>query len=101
MIPHKYKDVIIHYANGGKIQCRMVGAGKSEWQDHDLGSPAFDAVDVEWRIKPKTLRYRVALCNWSNKYYIKIAEDEGSERLYETTQPQFVKWLTDWIEVKI
>ena len=80
--PHKYKDVIIHWANGGKIQYRTTTIINSTWHDwnaeEDNGVPFFADYNYTWRIKPETLRYRVALMKTKGDYgtYWTSTQDE-------------------------
>lgn len=52
----------------------------------------------EYRIKPELNRYRVGLFKENDFYYSLLFEDEVNA--YNTVEfsPQFVRWLTDWIE---
>lgn len=100
--PHKYADVIKHWADGGEIQYKFNQPdGKFIWVDEK--KPDFNTCDespiIEFRIKPETLRYRVALMRGATKHQI-ILFDSESQLL--SSPYTFVKWLDDdWQEVEI
>jgi hypothetical protein len=48
----------------------------------------------------ETLKYRVGLCDDKGKKYLMFAVSESNHHLVEC-QPNFVSWLTDWIEVEV
>ncbi len=48
-VPHKHRDLIIAWANGARIQMRVIGA-YPEW--HDTANPAWNT-EREYRIKPE------------------------------------------------
>ena len=46
---HKHYDLIVAWANGKKIEARLKGG---EW--HELSTPTWNGIDIEYRIKPET-----------------------------------------------
>lgn len=98
--PHA--DVAIAFANGEEIQ-RKDGSGIwITWYYENF--PCFNS-DEEWRIKPKTIKYR--------RYIVKTADgmefihvcNKHAEIFTEQSLPltmDFVKWIDDdWIEQEI
>lgn len=56
--------------------------------------------NIEYRIKPKTIKYRVALFNSNTVPYTVLYRTESSA--YEAKQhATFIRWLGDWIEVEV
>lgn len=113
--PRKWHKEIIHWANGGEIQWRnkvnilTAPAGiriENSWES-DKGVNVLAMLnnpDIEWRIKPETLRYRVYLIrnpsDMGPKYWVQTITDDHDASAAESVRG-FVKWLTDWIEVEI
>ena len=58
------------------------------------------ASNLDWRIKPKTLRYRVALFTDGNEHWTETTRNDGTATLWESGH-LFRKWLTDWTEVEV
>lgn len=106
---HKWHVEIKHWADGGKIQNKTrTDSVYRDWVAYDEGEmPDFANSFLEWRIKPKTLRYRVALFNSSETgHFTSTIEspyryDEKNGEYDPDLHKEFVKWLTDWIEVEI
>lgn len=46
-----------------------------------------------YRIAPKTLWYKVALCSWGREYYTTTANSDA-QILQCETNPNFINWLT-------
>lgn len=103
MKPHKYAKEIIHWANGGGVQyLDLVNSDKYDWRNvTDNSYMNFNNPNIEWRIKPETLRYRVAyLESVKDKNYAwMVTTDYQAKTLEESAS--FIKWLTDWTEVEI
>ena len=59
--PHKYCEVIKAWADGKDIQGMCITKTNPTWDDWKIldATPAFS--NFKWRIKPETLKYRVAL----------------------------------------
>jgi len=90
--PHKHKDLIIAWANDTSLKIECNGH-LNIWTDCD--SPSWHE-DVEYRIKPEVIRYRVALFDIGTCSCDSKEEMNDFEKL-----PSFKKWLTDWIEVEV
>ena len=88
--PHKHRDLIIAWANGEEIQAKS----HNVWQY--IQSPSW-LNDIEYRIKPEVIRYRVALFKDGSTV---TADNNLEVKEYETDR-LFKKWLTDWIEVEV
>lgn len=56
--------------------------------------------DTQYRRKPQTTRYRLALMNYSGTYLVATASDNYVEALRER-QSAFIRWITDWIQVEV
>jgi hypothetical protein len=100
---HKYYDVILAWANGEPIQNRLLNS--YEWTDLIPKTgwvPAFNSDQLEWRVKPKpkVIKYRLALMKNSFSNYIKLIQEGPSPTLH-ASHPEFVKWMTDWVEYEI
>lgn len=82
-----------------EIQYRF--SDKKPWHD-DTKEYFPDFRVCEYRIKPKPGRYRVGLFKDNDFYYTMSFErqDESESRILEQ-KPDFVKWLTDWIEYEV
>jgi hypothetical protein len=101
---HRYHDVIVAWAEGKPIQRKLIDT--SEWVElnfEEKKTPPFNSDQYEWRIKPKKnliIKCRVALIKdpFYNIYYFSLIQ-EGSTLSY--FHPNFVKWMTDWIEYEI
>lgn len=73
------------------------------WFDLEItGSFIPDFTTDVYRIKPEPNRYRVGLFKDNDFYYTMIFErnDERESKFLEQ-KPNFVKWLTDWIEYEV
>jgi hypothetical protein len=93
-LTHKHRDIIIAWANGEKIQYKSC----EKWFDIEW-SPTWEK-DVEYRIKPEVIRYRIGLHKNENTYwYVTAKNEEELEELESRTF--FKKWITDWIEVEV
>ena len=85
---------------GAVLQWRCtIGSGRwYDFEEADLVKPF--ACDLEWRIKPKTMRYRVALLKTSCKFWTSAADNQTEAARIESLEP-FSRWLTDWQEVEV
>lgn len=102
-MPHKHAELIKAWADGAEIQCRRHSS--CDWTDLVGGSPSWFH-DWEYRIKPKTIKYRNFL--WTPQYTWEpskrvICVCSEQEHLDEprTTWSGFIKWLGDWQEVEV
>lgn len=105
--PHKYCEVIKAWADGGEIQ--FSPPNLDEWTDFPRDSnkqtPNFH-IEFKWRIKPITLRYQVALMHEKkpiDNYYVDIVtkQETNDNCILTEKSPDFVKWLTNWVEVEV
>ena len=88
---HKHADVIIAWAEGKDVQVWDYG-----WQDVRSEAPTF--MCEKYRIKPPAKKYRVALFKYPGvEAGLSVANSKEDAERYEEN-PQFVRWLTDWIE---
>lgn len=98
--PHKYADVIKHWADGGEIQFKY--QGPTDWETYafpesfpHVGSPYFI-----WRIKPevKTISYRVGITKDNQvKVYHKVPTLNDSY-----SSDAFKDWLDpEWRSVEV
>jgi len=102
--PHKYAEVIKAWADGYDIQFRQVG----ELYDNNWiyvvfpFQPNFNDPKLEWRIKPKTIKYRVALNydNYAENYYLSMVNNKDIEQEIMNSRT-FIRWVTEWTEVTI
>lgn len=94
---HKWAKEMIAFANGDKIQECLDELG-CVWFDND--NPNFHSERAKFRIKPQTIKYRVALMKCANDSYTNTANDE-SDAIYVELLPHFSHWLTDWVEVEV
>ena len=88
---HKHADVIIAWAEGKDIQVWDYG-----WQDVTSENPTF--LGKKYRIKPPAKKYRVALFGRRNDEPLVVASNSQVTADNFESLPDFVRWLTDWIE---
>lgn len=96
--PHKHCEVIKAWADGAEIQVKDPALNR--WSPLITERPYWYE-DMQYRVKPKTIRYRVALINETdNRIETTTADtDEQAKRIESWTT--FIKWITDWIEVEV
>lgn len=94
--PHKHAEVIRAYADGATIE--YFDDGHEVW--YVIDNPSFHT-SMKYRIKPepKTHKYRVALFSCEDKVFTH-AEDEQDGGILEGYS-DFVRYITDWIEVEV
>ena len=97
---HKYYDVIMHWANGGKIQSSNIEL--ENWVDFyaSMYAPNFDSGLVKWRIKPKTktIHYRNALLK--NNQIVVFTSVPTLEDAYGDTA--FLRWIDpEWKKIEV
>lgn len=94
--PHKHCELIKAWADGAEIQ--FFNYFTSSWKD--LNEPIWSD-ENEYRIKPQTIRYRVALLRYDDGRVMTCnVETEVQEKSLREWH-EFVRWLTDWIEVEV
>jgi len=97
--PHKYADVIKHWADGGEIQYKY-DCGWIDYESRCL--PNVDGIYHNWRIKPevKTISYRVGITkdNQVKVYHEEPTLDDayGSDAFKEWLDPE---WRAVEVEV--
>ena len=100
--PHKYADVIKHWADGGEIQYKYQGSTNWETYAFHKSFPHVDSPDLIWRIKPevKTISYRVGITkdNQIKVYHEEPTLDDayGSDAFKEWLDPE---WRAVEVEV--
>ena len=92
---HKHADAIIAWAEGKDVQVRAPLA--ENWSDLSIAAPHFYE-DWEYRIKPPAKKYRVALFRRHNDEPVVVASNSQVTADNYESMPDFVRWLTDWIE---
>lgn len=98
MRPHKHAEIIKQWADGAEIQFLST---TGEWTDFDEDRSPSWVVDISYRVKPETIKYRVALLKWVNgPYYANTAGDDDLASEFEASDV-FIRWITDWIEVEV
>lgn len=98
---HKHYDLIVAWANGAEIQARET----SYFADDDVWmttkTPTW-CQTIEYRIKPKTIKYRTYL--WKDHLghcgVYSCTEKQNIDNDYEYSA-EFIKWLSDWQEVEV
>ena len=89
---HKHCDLIKAWADGVEIQQRYDRS--KEWQD--IGPFPSWVESFEYRIKPKTIKYRVALFTDNS-----LAVSSEVDAKYWEENRWFKRWVTDWQEVEV
>ena len=91
--PHKHAVLIKAWADGAEIQVRISAFGT--WRD--VPNPNWN-LDCVYRIKPKTIKYRLFL--WEHPVTKEISVESTS---IDVMIPYggFIKWLVDWQEVEV
>ena len=95
--PHKFKDVIVAWANGEEIEFRDPNYS-TEW--NPIKNPSWLA-DIEYRVKPKEEihSFRVALMQDTNAYFTTTADDKEQEEALQN-DPWFIGWIGGWQSFK-
>lgn len=95
--PHVHAEVIKQWADGKQIQVVTHVGGC--WQDAD--APRW-CPNHCYRVKPETLKYRVALMHDRDDYtsWTRSAHTNHLAELAESDL-DFARWLTDWVEVEV
>lgn len=95
--PHKHCELIKAWADGAEIQVKDPNTDKwSPLREYPIWYE-----DMKYRIKPQTIRYRVALLRYDGGRVMTCnAETEVQEKSLREWH-EFVRWLTDWIEVEV
>ena len=91
---HKHADVIIAWAEGKDVQVWDHTINK--WGDVP-GTPTWRE-EWKYRIKPPAKKYRVALFRRHHCESLVVACNSPVVADNYESLPDFVRWLTDWIE---
>ena len=91
---HKHCDLIKAWADGAEVQQRHP-FDPTIWEDIEKFPSWSD--NMEYRIKPKTIKYRVALFHDKT---LGIVDNECDERHFSENR-YFSRWLGDWQEVEV
>lgn len=94
---HIHHDVIIEWAKGATIQ--FYDSKNEKWVDTLHNKPTWSE-DGEYRVKPTTKKYRVALMSMFNGYYT-ISVDSPCEESTISSDRLFIHWITDWVEYEV
>ena len=92
---HKHADFIIAWANGATIQRQI--AYENTWCDDIY--PTW-STQCDYRIKPETIKYRVALYKQDGDSWCGFVTSHTQEKTVQSCN-SFYRWLTDWIEVEV
>lgn len=95
--PRKHAELIKAWADGAEIECQ--DPADLSW--HNTQYPSWITY-LKYRIKPKTIKYRVALFGKTTSESCSVAalNTKGTADNAES-QSNFNRWLTDWIEVEV
>ena len=101
----KYHEIALAVRDGAELQYSFVCVGRFEWKEPASADKMHFAdscfgIDMEWRIKPKPQRYRVAKLKSFGEIYVATITEEHAKAELER-QPHFLEWLTDWIEYDV
>jgi hypothetical protein len=91
---HAHFNEIVAWANGAAIQSQR---RNGDWYDDD--EPHWYP-DVAYRVKPETIKYRVALFKGGRGRYYATSCNEVNAKEHQECR-NFVRWITDWIEVEV
>jgi hypothetical protein len=94
--PHKHAEVIKAWADGKVTQVKA----SCGWLD--LSPSDYHAwTSAEYRVKPETIRYRVALMRHKGGTPFTNSADTEEQVVGWTCSPSFIRRLTDWVEVEV
>jgi hypothetical protein len=111
MNKHKWYNEIVAWAEGKPIQLRYKTITNfTEWKDFndEYAVMDFDDVDLEFRVKPNIVKYRLYLDGLDgdivDNIIMIVSSDDNSSKTaiaVESFNSSFIRWLTDWIELEI
>jgi len=93
---HKHCDLIKAWADGAEIQQRHP-VDPTYWEN--IGKFPSWSDGMEYRIKPKTIKYRNALMSGGTHPYYVITCNHSPENVERGRW--FITWLGDWQEVEV
>lgn len=102
MSKYKHDAILRAWLDGKAIQ--YLPTGTDVWLDIEPAATATKTPHLytdgraEYRVKPVTVRYRVALMSGA-KFWTTTVDDLEEERCL-VTGSNFIRWITDWIEVE-
>lgn len=101
---HPNYEFIVAFAEGKQLQARAKNGGV--WMDMDVERHAcpWDASGMhilEWRVKPESRWYRVALFKKNSGQPWTVTADNANQEAHIPTVPGFVEWLTARIEYNV
>lgn len=99
---HPNYEWIVAFAEGKQLQWENVING--DWHDFDMETEDGPWADmaVNWRVKPESRWYRVALFKDANgKFWTQSADSQTLDEEAFTMNEEFVKWLTDRVEYEL
>jgi len=102
LTPEDAKDMIPYLqaiAEGKIVQVKWFDG---DFEDYAGVLPGYPEKDAEWRIKPKMIKYRVALFYdaetgeaWTDLFRSENSANDAEKSVY------FQRWLTDLIEAEV
>lgn len=101
---NKFKELKEAFYKGAIIEVKNYF--KDEWRE--VSNPEWNP-NLEYRVKPEektdVIKYRVALFSslntYETDYYVRTFQNENCKVDYWEKLPNFVRWLTDWVEVEV
>jgi hypothetical protein len=97
--PHKHADLIKAWADGAEIQYKMSEYLASDvWID--THQPVWES-NNEYRVKPKTVKYRLYLYKGWASHTIRVGIQESPYDSDKSNSEGFIRWLGDWQEVEV
>lgn len=107
--PHQWQEVIDAHAAGKAVQFKHADSPVTgPWYEahKNVATTSYDAPNLMWRIKPATVRFRLALVlNAAYTGGFKVAAVHNSDHAKQVERivggiGGFVRWLGDWQEVE-
>jgi len=104
-IPHKHAELIKAWADGAEIQVRDLtnysDPKDCTWKDFSEFDDVVWYSGWEYRIKPKTIKYRLYLYKGWASHKIRVEMQEAIHESDKSNCEGFIKWLGDWQEVEV
>jgi len=98
--PHKHAALIKAWADNPQLEVQFRGASCQSNCWYKMSPTQPDWSHSEVRIKPKTIKYRLALVKGHEGVWVNAAMDRAEE-VFISDSGHFVKWLGDWQVVEI
>ena len=93
--PRKHADVIKAWADGAEVEYRAITKEPQKWSTSSL--PTWSS-QMEYRVKPKVVRYRLYLVNRFDGSGIVGAVSGEQEEAAIGASHTFVRWIGQWQE---